>query len=53
VKGEAEAIYKAGESFYEAPNGVHLVSADTTIDKTPMHDTPLGVAVPETKSPRR
>src|SRR5258706_7731111 len=22
VKGEPEAIYKAGESFYEAPNGV-------------------------------
>ena len=23
VKGELEAIYKAGEDFYEAPNGVH------------------------------
>src|SRR6266702_4273871 len=24
VAGEPVAIYKAGESFYEAPNGVHL-----------------------------
>jgi quercetin dioxygenase-like cupin family protein len=30
VKGEAEAIYKAGESFYEPPNGVHLVSANAS-----------------------
>src|ERR1700690_813231 len=26
VKGEPEATYKAGESFYEGPNGVHLIS---------------------------
>jgi quercetin dioxygenase-like cupin family protein len=30
VKGEPEAIYKAGESFYEAPNGVHEVSANAS-----------------------
>lgn len=30
VKGEAEAIYHAGESFYEAPNGVHEVSANAS-----------------------
>lgn len=30
VKGEAEATYRAGESFYEAPNGVHLVSANAS-----------------------
>lgn len=30
VKGEPEAIYKAGESFYEAPNGEHLVSANAS-----------------------
>jgi quercetin dioxygenase-like cupin family protein len=30
VKGEPEAIYKPGESFYEAPNGVHLVSANAS-----------------------
>jgi quercetin dioxygenase-like cupin family protein len=58
VKGEPEAIYKAGESFYEAPNGVHAVSANAS-DQVPArflayfvcdHDTPLTVAVPESKS---
>jgi quercetin dioxygenase-like cupin family protein len=57
VKGEAEAIYNAGESFYEAPNGIHLVSANAS-DKMPMkllayfvcdHDAPLSLAVPDTK----
>ena len=56
VKGEAEAIYKAGQSFYEAPNGVHMISANAS-DKAPVkflayfvcdHDTPLSVAPPET-----
>ena len=28
VKGEPEALYKAGQSFYEAPNGIHAVSAN-------------------------
>lgn len=30
VKGGVEAVYRAGESFYEAPNGVHLVSANAS-----------------------
>jgi quercetin dioxygenase-like cupin family protein len=30
VKGEPEHIYKAGESFYEAPNGLHRVSANAS-----------------------
>jgi quercetin dioxygenase-like cupin family protein len=30
VKGGPEAIYKAGESFYEAPNGEHLISANAS-----------------------
>ena len=30
VKGQPEAIYKAGESFYEPPNGVHQVSANAS-----------------------
>jgi quercetin dioxygenase-like cupin family protein len=30
VTGQPEAIYKAGQSFYEAPNGVHLVSANAS-----------------------
>jgi len=52
VKGGApEAVYKAGESFYEPPNGVHQISANAS-DKEPAkliaffvcdHDTPLTV----------
>lgn len=55
VKGEPEAIYKAGQAFYEAPNGVHMGSAN--VDKTKPakllayfvcdHETPVTVAVPE------
>jgi quercetin dioxygenase-like cupin family protein len=57
VKGEAENTYAAGESFYEAPNSVHIVSANAsrqdpvrflayfTCDRT----TPLSVAVPESR----
>lgn len=30
VKGGAEAVYKAGEAFYEPPNGVHLVSGSAS-----------------------
>jgi quercetin dioxygenase-like cupin family protein len=49
--GAAEAVYKAGESFYEPPNGVHQISANAS-DKEPAkliaffvcdHDTPLTV----------
>jgi len=56
VKGEAEAVYNAGQSFYEAPNGIHLISANAS-DKVPVkflayficdHDTPLSVPPPET-----
>ena len=51
VEGEAEAVYKAGQSFYEAPNGVHMISANAS-DQAPAkflayficdHDTPLTV----------
>ena len=58
VKGEPEAIYKAGESFYEAPNGVHMVSANAS-DKERARllayfvcdqHSPLSVAAPENKS---
>ena len=53
VKGESETIYKAGESFYEAPNGIHQVSANAS-DHEPAkllayficdHDTPLSVPI--------
>lgn len=55
VKGEREVIYKTGESFYEVPNGVHLVSANAS-DKAPARfvvnfvcdrDTPLSVPAPQ------
>jgi quercetin dioxygenase-like cupin family protein len=55
VKGEAEAVYKAGDSFYEAPHGVHLVSAnDSKRQPTKFlaffvcdQDVPLSTAVPD------
>jgi quercetin dioxygenase-like cupin family protein len=34
VRGGPETVYKAGESFYEAPNGIHQVSANAS-DKEP------------------
>jgi quercetin dioxygenase-like cupin family protein len=55
VEGEPEAIYKAGESFYEAPDGVHLVSANAS-SKEPAtfvaylicdRDTPLSLDLPK------
>ena len=55
VKGEPEAIYKEGQTFYEAPNGVHQVSANAST-KRPVRflayfvcdrDTELSVAAPE------
>jgi quercetin dioxygenase-like cupin family protein len=58
VQGKSEEIYNAGESFYEAPNGVHLISANAS-DRLPLkllayfvcdHDTPLSLAVPEAKT---
>jgi quercetin dioxygenase-like cupin family protein len=33
VEGQPEAIYKAGDTFYEAPNGVHAVSANASQTK--------------------
>ena len=30
VQGEPEALYQAGQTFYEAPNGVHAVSANAS-----------------------
>lgn len=58
VKGEPEAIYKAGESFYEAPNGIHQVSANAST-KDPVkflayficdHQAPLSTDVAQNKS---
>src|SRR5262245_31959597 len=55
VKGEAEVIYKAGDSFYEAPNGVHQVSANASASEpakiiavfTCDRQTPLSVPPPD------
>jgi quercetin dioxygenase-like cupin family protein len=52
TKGEAEAVYRAGESFYESPNGVHEVSANASPTKVAKfiayfvcdRETPLSVA---------
>ncbi len=33
VEGQPEAVFKAGESFYEAPNGVHQISANASRTK--------------------
>jgi quercetin dioxygenase-like cupin family protein len=54
VNGEPEAIYKVGESFYEAPNGVHQVSANASQTESVDfiayfvcdHDQPLSSDVP-------
>jgi quercetin dioxygenase-like cupin family protein len=54
VKGGPEAIYRAGESFYEAPNGVHEVSANASKTEPVKfvayfvcdHDTELSVPPP-------
>ena len=60
VKGEPAAVYQAGESFYEAPNGVHQVSANAS-DRKPARllayficdrDTPLSAAVADPASAR-
>ncbi len=55
VQGQSEMVYKAGQSFYEAPNGVHLVSANASTTEPAKflaylicdRDTPLSIDVPE------
>lgn len=59
VKGEPEAIYKAGEGFYEPPNGVHVVSANASLTEAATfiayfvcdHNTPLSSDVPKIATP--
>ena len=60
VRGEAEHVYTAGQTFYEPANGVHAVSASAN-DKpvrflayfTCDHQTPLTVPPPDSgRSPR-
>ncbi len=55
VEGQPERIYTPGETFYEAPTDVHLVSANASAEKPARflayfvcdHPTPLSVPVPE------
>ena len=52
VKGEPEAAYKAGDSFFEPANGVHLISANASSTEPAKfiayflcdHETELSVA---------
>lgn len=55
VSGETEAVYKVGESFYEAPKGIHAISANASPSKPARflaffvcdRDTPLSVPPPQ------
>ena len=55
VKGEAERIVPAGEGFFEAPHGVHLVSANASQTEPADfiaffvcdRDQPLSTALPD------
>jgi quercetin dioxygenase-like cupin family protein len=57
VRGEQEAVYEAGESFYEPANGVHAVSANASQTEPAKliayfvcdHDAALSVAAPGAK----
>ena len=57
VNDEPETVYKTGEAFYEAPNGVHAVSANASQTEPAKlvafhvceHETPVTVPVPATK----
>lgn len=57
VRGETEAIYKSGQSFYEAPNGVHQVSANASQTEGAKflaifvcdHEAPLSAPASESK----
>ncbi len=55
TRGGPETVYKAGESFYEAPNGTHEISANASSTEPAKflayflcdHDTPLSVPPPK------
>jgi len=60
VKGKPERTYEAGESFFEDPNGVHVVSANASSTKPATlvaymicdRDAPVSIDVPEGISPK-
>src|ERR1700742_5137407 len=55
VKGGPVSIYRPGDGFYEAPNGVHQVSANASTKEPAVflayflcdHEGPLSVKVPQ------
>jgi quercetin dioxygenase-like cupin family protein len=57
VQGGTEALYKAGDSFYEPPNGIHLVSKNASAKEPATflanficdHSAALSVKVPPGK----
>ncbi len=58
VNHDPEVIYKAGDSFYEAPNSAHMVSANAS-DKEPVkflayfvcdHEAPLSAVLPKKRN---
>ncbi|HJU83038.1 MAG TPA: cupin domain-containing protein [Holophagaceae bacterium] len=59
VEGEPEAIYRAGESFYEAPNAIHRISANASRTEPARflavficdHEAELSEALPGDKHP--
>ena len=59
VRGEPEAVYTAGQFFYEAANGAHIVSANASSEKpvrflayfTCDRDVPLMQPVPDAARP--
>jgi len=61
VEGESEHIYHTGQTFYEAPNGIHQVSANAS-QTAPVkflayfvcdHEVPLSVVPPTSASTER
>jgi quercetin dioxygenase-like cupin family protein len=60
VKGEAEAVYRAGDTFYESPNGIHQISSNASNTQKVKflayflcdHDKALSIDVPEAKDGR-
>ena len=59
VRGEPETIYTAGQSFYEAANGAHVVSANASTEQpvrflayfTCDHKAPLTTPLPQAAHP--
>jgi quercetin dioxygenase-like cupin family protein len=60
VQGGAAAVYNAGDTFYEPPNGVHAVSANASTTEPARFvaffvcdgNKPLTVPVPNAAAPK-